>query len=55
MEVSSVASAPTQMNVKLQKGQQEQEAKVVEKLLESTGNTTPRAAFGSGQNVNITA
>jgi hypothetical protein len=55
MEVSSLASAPTQMNVKLQKGQQKQEAKVVEKLLASTENTIPRSDFNKGQQVNVTA
>lgn len=50
-----VASSSSQISVNLQKGAGEQQAAIVDKLLESTAQTAPRSAFGTGLRVNVTA
>ena len=51
----SAAAAPTAFNVKLSKSQEDQQAKVVNKLIESTEASSPANAPGVGRLVNVTA
>ena len=52
----SGAAASTVVGVKLQKGQEDQQEKVVNRLLESTESTSPaRTQPGVGKLVNIAA
>lgn len=57
MEVTSSALGQTASQVKLQKGQLEQEGKVVNTLIESTKASAPKggASLDSGGLVNVTA
>ncbi len=56
MEVSAVNFSQTASQIKLQKGQQEQEAEVISKLLASTEATAPKSpATGTGTSLNIVA
>ncbi len=50
----SAASTATSFNVKLSKGQQDQQAKVVDKLIDSTAASSP-ANTGVGKLVNVVA